>query len=169
MLYPRPKLKLISTKSDTIIILITLLILISIILFSLFIYINAPEIIPAHFDFEGNVTRYDSKVTILVIPIIATIISIGIHYLTKHPHLLNYPQSITEDNVEASYRQGIKLLEIINLLCMIIFFTILTYTYATIKEIKIPFQKWFILIPIIAVVFIPIIVAIKNFPKKKIQ
>ena len=43
-----------------------------------------PAVIPAHYDFAGNVTRYGSKYELLILPVILLLVSFGSRFLLLH-------------------------------------------------------------------------------------
>ena len=45
-----------------------------------------PAVIPAHYDFAGNVTRYGSKYELLMLPVILLSVSFGSRFLLLHFH-----------------------------------------------------------------------------------
>jgi putative membrane protein len=45
-----------------------------------------PAVIPAHYDFAGNVTRYGSKYELLILPVVLLLLSFGSHFLLLHFH-----------------------------------------------------------------------------------
>lgn len=66
---------------------------------AIYAYGNLPEKIPAHFGFNGEPTRYDSKISFLILPAAFSIAPIILLLLTwfrftlfnKYPYLLNLP------------------------------------------------------------------------------
>ena len=45
-----------------------------------------PAVIPAHYDFAGNVTRYGSKYELLILPVVLLLLSFGSRFLLLHFH-----------------------------------------------------------------------------------
>lgn len=45
-----------------------------------------PAVIPAHYDFAGNVTRYGSKYELLILPVVLLLVSFGSRFLLLHFH-----------------------------------------------------------------------------------
>ena len=43
-----------------------------------------PAVIPAHYDFAGNVTRYGSKYELLILPVVLLLLSFGSRFLLLH-------------------------------------------------------------------------------------
>ena len=61
-------------------------------------YFELPEIIPTHYNEAGEADSYGDKLNILALPIISTLLFIGLTILNKRPHLFNYPSEITKEN-----------------------------------------------------------------------
>jgi len=55
-------------------------------LYVIFSYSNLPDKIVGHMDFSGNVTRYDDKNIIWLIPAIFTLLSYGVYWLSNQKH-----------------------------------------------------------------------------------
>ncbi|MEQ9290327.1 MAG: DUF1648 domain-containing protein [Cyclobacteriaceae bacterium] len=75
-----------------------------------------PEQIPVHYDFWGNPNIYSNKKLIWLTPILMTAVYIGINFLNKIPHLLNYPISVTEANALKLYTINLRTLRVIRVL-----------------------------------------------------
>ena len=65
-------------------------------------YSILPEIIPIHFNGAGKADGFGNKTHIFVLPIISTLLFIGLTILNKHPHIFNYPSQITKENAVRS-------------------------------------------------------------------
>src|SRR5690625_7494445 len=68
----------------------------------LFVWQSLPSEVPAHYNALGEVDRWGSKWEMLILPIIATVLWIGMTILEKYPHVYNYI-NLTEDNVRNQY------------------------------------------------------------------
>ena len=79
-------------------------------------YTSLPDIIPTHFNSKGMADGYGSKGTLLLLPIIGTVMCIGLYALTRFPHIFNYPVEITAENAEKHYRNGTGLIRWLNLI-----------------------------------------------------
>ena len=98
---------------------------------TLFVFFKLPTIIPTHFNAAGQPDGYGNKLTILVMPIIATLLYFGLTKLNQHPHTFNYINSITEDNAEQQYTIMTRMLRILKIALLIIFSYIILFTYLT--------------------------------------
>ncbi len=89
-----------------------------------------PDVVPTHFNVLGQPDSYGSKWFLLIIPVIALLIFIGITYLNKFPHIFNYPVEVSERNAIALY----KISKRMNALIMMItceFFFYITFSQIT--------------------------------------
>src|SRR6218665_387519 len=105
-----PKIAIPLTVSDKIIEITGLVVLVAFWCFTLFHYNQLPEIIPTHFTSNGEVDGYGGKWTIILSPIIATILYLGITLASRFPHKLNYAVEITPGNAQKQYTIFIGLL-----------------------------------------------------------
>ncbi|AZB09812.1 DUF1648 domain-containing protein [Chryseobacterium sp. G0162] len=97
-------------KTSGILLIVNTLLLVVIWIFTGIKYAELPDVIPTHFDFQGNVDGESGKATIWVLPCIATFIHllfIGI----KDPNssLLNVPQSFRNERTLKLYLFSLEL------------------------------------------------------------
>ncbi|WLD24790.1 DUF1648 domain-containing protein [Flavobacterium dauae] len=118
-------------------------------------YKHLPTKIPTHYNGLGEVDAYGHKITIFLLPIIATILFIVLTILAKKPHTFNYSETITSENVEAQYKNAMRFMQTLNL------FVLLIFIFIDYKTIQIALEKnkslgvWFLPISgIIAVIII---------------
>jgi uncharacterized membrane protein len=133
---------------------------------TLFVFFKLPTIIPTHFNASGQPDDYGNKLTILILPIIATLVYLGLTKLNQHPHSFNYINSITEDNAEKQYTIATRMLRILKTAILIIFSNIILFTYFTTKGITNGLGIWFLPLTL-SIVFIPIIFYIFKLYKTK--
>ncbi len=144
----QPKIKLEKSKTDFVLELLTLAILI---LYWAFVFSSLkdlPDSIPVHFDIHGNANSYGSKYQLLILPSIATLIFVLLLFLNKFPHIFNYPVKITEENAERIYIFATHFIKVLNLLFLTMFYFI---SFAAIKAAQSEPNK--ILIPILFIIF----------------
>lgn len=84
-------------------------------------YNSLPETIPVHFNFEGKPDGYGSKLTLLLIPVINIILTIGMLLLVKYPHKFNYLVKITSENAQVQYRIAQRMLRSLTLADSLLF------------------------------------------------
>jgi uncharacterized membrane protein len=79
-------------------------------------YSELPETIPIHFGADGDVDAWGSRKFIWILPIVGTIIYIGLTVLSNYPHSFNYLKKITPDNAFVQYRNSVKMIRFIKVL-----------------------------------------------------
>lgn len=128
-------------------------------IFTACIYSTLPQTIPVHFNAHGNPDDFGSKATLLLLPIIATLIFTGLTTLNKYPHRFNYMVTITEQNAQQQYSAATRLMRYVKLAVVAVFSYILVFTYLNIKGIVHGLGGWFL--PIVVAAFcIPIGISI---------
>ncbi len=133
---------------------------------TLFVFLKLPTVIPTHFNASGQPDDYGNKLTILILPIIATLVYLGLTKLNQHPHTFNYISSITEDNAEKQYTIATRMLRVLKIAILIIFSHTILFTYFTTKGITNGLGIWFLPL-ILSIVLIPIIFYIFKLYKTK--
>ncbi len=115
-------------------------------IYPLQLYTSLPEQIPTHFNLNGNADDYGHKQSILLLPIIATILNIGMSVLSYYPHLYNYPTRITPENVANQYRFAIRIIRLSRIITSCVFFLIVYRIIAGIQNgddnLGKPFMPW---------------------------
>jgi uncharacterized membrane protein len=84
-------------------------------------YNKLPAIIPVHYNTLGKADNFGGKETVLFLPVIATVIFIGMTILTRFPHIFNYPVKITEDNAFRQYTDACRLILYLKFIIVVIF------------------------------------------------
>ena len=106
----RPKLQIPLTTPDRIIEFTGRLCLVALWGMTLFAYDNLPETIPTHFGVGGAVDDYGSKMTLFFLPVIGTLVFIGLTVLNHYPHVFNYPTNITPSNALSQYTNATRMI-----------------------------------------------------------
>jgi len=117
----RPRIKLELTTVDKAFEIIGWLLIISVWGFTVKNYANLPETIPTHYNGAGQADGFGGKATILTLPLIATVLFVGMTILNKFPHIFNYPTNITQDNALRQYSNATRLLRYLKLIIVFIF------------------------------------------------
>lgn len=135
--------------------------------FAGFAYNFLPEEIPTHYNGLGEVDAYGDKITILFLPLLASILFVILTITAKKPHFFNYSVTITAENVEVQYKNAMRLMHLINLFVLAIFI------FIDYKTILIALNKsdslgiWFL--PLTGIVGISIIIySVKQSKKENI-
>src|SRR5699024_4530676 len=79
-----------------------------------------PSEVPAHYNALGEVDRWGSKWEMIILPIIAIIIWIGMTVLEKYPHVYTYIY-LTKDNIRGQYLNARLMLNVIKNITTLIF------------------------------------------------
>ena len=161
----RPKIKVPLTGKDIAIEKISMLLLIFIWAFTIFSYIKLPEIVPIHFDASGKPDSYGNKWTLFILPLIASVLYIGMNFLNKYPWVFNYMVPITEVNAESQYSAATRMIRVLKCSMMLIFGIISLYSYWT-ADGKSDLPGWWFLPLILGIIFIPLIYLILKSPRE---
>ena len=153
----RPKIKLQLTKGDKA--LETLCLIVLIILWGGTIagYPGLPEQIPTHFNAAGEADDYGSKNSIFILPIVATLVYIGMSVLNQYPHIYNYPTTVTEKNARRLYTSVTKLMRTLKLIVTVIFAGIVYMTYRSVFMNNDGLGRWF-LPTVLGLLLLPVII-----------
>lgn len=113
---------------------------------------NAPDIIPVHYNFHGEVDRIGSKNQLFFTLPVVVILYIGFFILAKYPQIYNYIVKITDKNREVQYNMAATLIRILNIEIVAMFI------YVQLKEVNSIFYErgvlpW-IFVPVVLVVLI---------------
>ena len=152
----RPIINIKPTKTDNLIELIGYLILFAFWLTSIVTYNYLPEQIPIHYNGFGEVDNYGKKTSIFLLPIISSFLFVILSLINKNPESLNYNVEITEQNAENQYRNSIKMMRIMKIIIVIIFFMIDIETISIAMKKSEGLGVWF-LPSTLSIIFIPIV------------
>ncbi|SUP52121.1 Predicted integral membrane protein [Weeksella virosa] len=110
------------TYYDFLIEIITYIVIIVSVVFLFINYQQLPTTIPIHFNARGEVDGVGEKYTLYILVLIQIILFIGLNFLSKKPHLYNYPVPITDDNKAQQYQLASRFIRVLNLFISFIFF-----------------------------------------------
>lgn len=79
-----------------------------------------PENVPTKFSLDGQIQGWGSRSLLLIVPLVALVLWIGLTMLGRYPHLYNYPVQITSENAERHYRLGRWMLATIKLATLLL-------------------------------------------------
>ena len=126
--------------------------------FSFVAHAALPDIIPTHFNMEGMVDGYGSKLHILSMAGVGTFIYLLLTIVNRYPHKFNYIRDITPENAANQYRRMTKLMRGIKVLLLTIFFVILNMMTRSARHHHIQ-TNVLLFIAITAVVAVPVFIA----------
>ena len=127
-------------------------------------YQKLPDIIPTHFNGSGTADGFGEKWTIFISPILATLFFIGLTILGRFPKLFNYPTTITKDNATIMHTIAKRMIRVLNLVIIIIFFVIEYKTIQIALGVTEDLGRGFIMM-IFALIFVPIFYFLIQFSK----
>ena len=133
MTNPRPRIKIEPTGFDKTLEAIGLLGIISLCAVVAIKYSSLPERIPTHFNIRNEVDNYGSKSTILVLPLIGSVIYVLLTVINNYPHVFNYPKAITEENALRQYQLATRLLRLLKVGISFVFLCIIFMTFEAIE------------------------------------
>jgi uncharacterized membrane protein len=151
----RPIIKLELTTTDKAIELLGWISIMAIWLLTIISYTNLPDIIPTHYNAEGDPDGFGGKRLILIEPFIATVIFFGMTILNKFPHTYNYLTEITTENALKHYTDATRLIGYLKLNVVIVFGLILLQTIRNANGQADGLGTWFTPMTI-CLLFIPI-------------
>lgn len=84
---------------------LTIFVFAAVVIYLITQFSSLPDRVPGHYDGEGNVDRWGSKMELWILPGVAVLLWIPMTVLERYPHLFNY-LNLREDNIEVQYRNG---------------------------------------------------------------
>lgn len=162
----RPKIKLTLSPLDNKLELTGKIFLVVMWSLTLYTFFKLPAIIPTHFNASGQADDHGNKLTLFILPVLATIIYFGLTQLNKYPHIFNYTTKITEDNAQKQYTIATRMLRFLKLAILVIFSLIILFTYLTAAGVTNGLGFWFLPFAFL-LLLIPVITSISQSFKKK--
>jgi uncharacterized membrane protein len=163
----RPRIKLELTTVDKAFEIIGWLLIISVWGFTVINYANLPETIQTHYNGAGQADGFGGKATILTLPLIATVLFGGLTFLSKFPHIFNYPTNIPQHNALRQYTNATRMIRYLKLIIVVIFGLIAFKTIQNGNEEAKGIGIWFLPLTL-GLIFIPMIYfVIKSFQTKQ--
>lgn len=117
----RPKIKLQLSSTDKTVEAIGWMIILATWILVLVYYSKLPETIPIHYNGSGVADGFGKKINILTLPIVSTILFVGLTVLNNYPYLYNYTSTISEENAYYQYTNATRLIRYMKLAIAIIF------------------------------------------------
>jgi hypothetical protein len=84
-------------------------------------YAALPPVISTHYNAAGHADGSGAKATILILPVIATVLFAGMTLLNQFPHIFNYPVKITKENALIQYTNATRMIRYLKLVIVVIF------------------------------------------------
>ena len=165
----RPQIIIKLTRVDKALETLYLIILILLWVATIAGFSELPEQIPSHFNAAGEADDYSNRISIFMLPVVASIIYTGITLLNRYPHLFNYPAKVTVENARHLYTSATRFFRIIKLTVVIIFSAIVLLTYKAVFTKSEGIGAWF-LPAILALILVPVLIySLKLAGPKKVR
>ena len=152
----RPKITLIPTTGDKLVELFGWLILLTLWVLTITHYSTLPDTITTHFNGAGEADGFGRKASIIGLPLIASLLFIGITVLNRYPHIFNYPTAITQDNALRQYTLATRMLRYLKLVLALVFGGIEFMTIQNTTGKAAGLGVWFLPLTLV-LIFIPLI------------
>jgi len=151
----RPKIKLKLTTTDKSLEILGWTSIFAIWILTITNYTNLPDTIPIHYNASGQVDGFGGRGNILTLPLIATILFIGLTIVNKFPHVFNYPTNVTADNALNQYTNATRLIRYLKFFIVIIFGLIALQTIRNVNGQTSGLGVWFLPLTL-GLIFIPL-------------
>lgn len=166
MIIDRPKIKIKLTTADKLFELAGWILIVAIWILIIATYNSLPDSIPKHFNALGTADSFGKKDSIFILPIIASVIFIGLTILNKFPHLFNYPVKVTNENAVRLYTIATKLIRSLKLIIVVVFGSLVVQIVRNSYGHANGLGVWFLPVTL-SLVFITLIYGIMQFFKAK--
>ena len=124
---------------DIVLNVVSVLLLIGVVVYLVVRWGSIPEQVPGHFGASGEVTRWDSKSSLIVMPIIAGVLYIGMTILEQFPQVWNTGVRVTQENMFRVYTILKHMISVIKLILVALFVTIVI-----IQSLAVALPVWFL-------------------------
>lgn len=145
------------TSADRLLEMLAILTLAVLWIMAVFAYRSLPETIPTHFDIKGQIDGHGSRLTLMISPIMVTLLIPAMLWLSRYPHIFNFMVKITPENQLAQYRLAARFIRGMAIGVGIIFLLILWMMINSAKSGQ-THSMAVIIISILAISFIPLII-----------
>jgi uncharacterized membrane protein len=152
----QPRLKPALTTGDRTIEAAAILMLLAMWGIVLFSFSKLPDVVPTHFDATGKPDAFGDKTSLLLLPVLSTILFAGMTIINNYPHIFNYPVKITPENALRQYTIATRLVRTLKGVIMILFFIILYFTIRTALQESGGLGFWFLPLFLI-MVYVPVL------------
>jgi uncharacterized membrane protein len=116
----RPKIKIKRTPADNVFEVAGWLFMVTVWVYTITTYANLPATIPTHYNGAGQADDFGDKITIFILPIITTVIFVGLTMLNKFPYIFNYPTTITPSNALRQYTFATRMIRYLKFIIVLV-------------------------------------------------
>ncbi len=97
--------------------------------YSLIAVSSLDSVVATHFNIKGEADAFGSKYSLLLIPLFAFVLTLGLTILNRFPHIFNFPVKITPENVERQYHLATRVIRWMQFSINLLFLLILHFVY----------------------------------------
>jgi len=133
-------------KTDKILEIISWVFLLGIWLITIISFQTLPDKIPTHFNFEGIADNFGGKNEIFTLPVIATILTIGLTILNKY---LNSSNNLGERNNSENLYIRTRIIKFLKIAILVIFGMIIFHTVEIAKNESEGLGRWLLIMTIL--------------------
>jgi uncharacterized membrane protein len=129
-------------------------------------YSSLPDTIPTHFNAAGEADDYGRKASIFGLPVVASLLYIGLTLLNRVPHIFNFPTPVTQDNALPQYTNATRMIRYLKLILVLVFAGISFQTIQQANGETDGLGVWFLPVTL-GLIFMPLLYfVIKSFQTK---
>jgi len=162
----RPKLNIKLSPTDQVLELLGWGVLLALWVWTGTSYSSLPDTIPTHFNAAGEADGFGRKASIVGLPVIATLLYIGLTLLNRVPHIFNFPTPVTPDNALRQYTNATRMIRYLKLILVLVFAGISFQTIQQANGTGEGLGLWFLPLTLV-LVFMPLVYfVVKSFQKK---
>ena len=162
----RPKLKIQLSPMDQVLELLGWGALLALWVWTGTSYSSLPDSIPTHFNAAGEADGFGRKASIVGLPVIGTLLYIGLTLLNRVPHIFNFPTPVTQDNALPQYTNATRMIRCLKLILVLVFAGISFKTIQQANGTGEGLGLWFLPLTLV-LIFVPLIhFVIKSFQTK---
>ncbi len=162
----RPVLKIEWTTTDKVLEILAFLLLIGMWTLVIVVFSSLPETIPTHYNLAGKADGFGNKSTIFFLPILSTVLYIGMTILNNYPHIFNYPTTVTNQSAKQQYTIATRLIRFLKLIVVLTFSVIVFNTSGLAENWMTGLGSWFLPV-FLGFIYVPLIVAIVRLFRAK--
>lgn len=126
---------------------------------TIYMYWQLPDMVPNHTD------DFIDKRTTFLPAILGSLQFFLISNVEDKPHLMNFPLTITPQNIERQYRLGMRMIKMLKIIIIVAFILIEYYSYRELAELDGNLAAWLPMI-VLGIGFLPLLYAFIKLDKQ---
>ncbi|MBW7846638.1 MAG: DUF1648 domain-containing protein [Bacteroidales bacterium] len=133
---PQPKIQVQKETSDHILNIVVWLVMALILGHSIIAVSSLDSVVAIHFNIKGEADNFGSKYMLLLIPLFAFVLTVGLSVLNHFPYIFNFPVKITPENAERQYQLASRFIRWMQFSINLLFLLILHFVYRSAVDEK---------------------------------